>query len=525
MQKIDIRGWFRKFLYGIVFVFYFYILVNTLFNNKIIPNELNNFGFILISLAAFAAIIFVLYKIVEKIKITNRKVWLVGILFVAIQICFVILFPVSPQQDFGHIHELAVASAEQSTDLFNTSDTGGEYYWGDYLYYCDNNIGAALLLQLAYNVAHLVGFSNYQVVGILLNLIFIDMAVLYLYRLLSIVFNKKASFFFLLLSLTFAPFILYVPIFYSDSLSMVFGIAAIYYFYRCEYTNKRRKYDLALSAFLIGLGSCIKITVLFVGIAMLIGYLLREKRETFFTNFKRMALILVLMLVPLGFLKIYSYGAMNQSELYQKKMPFTQQLMMGLKGNGEFNNEDYGYIKSIQGKDAKTQVNLTIIQERLAQHANDNDLLSFFTDKLVHVWGNGALFATNRLEKEGYSKNLYLMFLFYAQAEWIFIIVCLILGCIFRKYLNKSQRDLQFILYVLCFGFMIFLLAWESRSRYLVNVSPLILLAGFLGAQATYNYYLKQKKCKNMTNLFRNHRRRVDSISNKGAGKERDEQE
>ena len=70
-----------------------------------------------------------------------------------------------------------------------------------------------------------------------------------------------------------------------------------------------------------------------------------------------------------------------------------------------------------------------------------------------------------------------------------------------------------------------FLVGLESRSRYLVNVSPLILLAGFLGAQATYNYYLRQKKCKNMTNLFRNHRRRVDSISNKGAGKERDEQE
>ena len=58
---------------------------------------------------------------------------------------------------------------------------------------------------------------------------------------------------------------------------------------------------------------------------------------------------------------------------------------------------------------------------------------------------------------------------------------------IFRKYLSKDQKQLQLFLNIIIFGFLLFLIIWETRSRYIVNIIPVLLLASYLGIIALNN--------------------------------------
>ncbi len=473
----------------LMFFVYFYILLNILFNNKI--NWLNNIGFILLFGVIFVFIFYILFKFSKKINITKKKVFITFLLFIIIQLIFAALFVVVPTWDFGIVNDIAINDAVNSIDMFSS----------DYIYIFGNNIGITMLLKLVFSIFNFFGIKHFVIIGILLNILFIDAAVYFLYKLLTLVFKEKVAFLFLLFSLIFTPFILYVPIYYTDTLSIPFAIGALYFFYKYEYTDKKTKFDLIISSILIGIGACIKFTVIFIGIAILINYIFCDKKEVLISKLKKFIIIAIIMCIPTLCLNTYSNHKMDSKKLNELKMPYTHWLMMGLTGNGGYNPEDPNFSQSFNSVEAKKKANIKEIKVRLKDHI-DNDFVSFYTNKILYTWGDGTFFAPGKLSRKPKyqleigkyiygDRNMYLKY--FGQAEWIFILIFILLGIVFRKYLNIKQRDLQFTLYVLCFGLLVFFALWEARSRYLVNMIPLLLLTGYLGMQATYNY-LKERK-------------------------------
>lgn len=480
-----IRNLFMIFM----FIIYFYIILNILFNNNI--NNLNNIGLIFLSALVFILILYLLFKIVKKINITKRKVFIIFLIFIFLQMLFATFFIVIPTWDFGIVNNIAIDDVLNSNDMFSNN----------YLYIFGNNIGITMLLKFVFSIFNFLGIKHFVVIGILLNILFIDLSIFFLYKLLGLIFEKKHTFLFLLISILFTPFILYVPIYYTDTLSMPFAIGALYFFYKYEFTDKKSKFDLIISSILIGVGACIKITILFLGIAILIGYIFMEKKETISYKLKKMTITIVIVCIPTLCLNAYSNYKMDSTKINELKVPYTHWLMMGLTGNGGFNNKDPEYTQSFNNIEEKKDANIKEIKVRLKKHI-DNDFISFYTDKVLFTWGDGTFFAPDKLRREPKyqykigryvygDKNMYLKY--FGQAEWIFILIFILLGIVFRKYLNIKQRDLQFNLYVLCFGLLVFFALWEARSRYLVNMIPLLLLTGYLGMQATYNY-LKERK-------------------------------
>ena len=82
-----------------------------------------------------------------------------------------------------------------------------------------------------------------------------------------------------------------------------------------------------------------------------------------------------------------------------------------------------------------------------------------------------------------------------SNAKWFMLLLLMVVGTIFKKYLRKELRDFQFILNLSIIGLLLFLLIWETRSRYLVNYSPIFLVNAYIGLNAIINYY-KEKKIK-----------------------------
>ena len=55
------------------------------------------------------------------------------------------------------------------------------------------------------------------------------------------------------------------------------------------------------------------------------------------------------------------------------------------------------------------------------------------------------------------------------------MLILILISCIHIIIKNKLDEK-KVILYITMFGFMIFLLIWENRSRYIFNIVPIMLL-------------------------------------------------
>ena len=70
----------------------------------------------------------------------------------------------------------------------------------------------------------------------------------------------------------------------------------------------------------------------------------------------------------------------------------------------------------------------------------------------------------------------------------------MILGVIFRKALPEKIQELQTVTNISIVGIILFLLLWETRSRYLVNYVPIFIINAYIGLFALSNYITQKKE-------------------------------
>jgi len=150
---------------------------------------------------------------------------------------------------------------------------------------------------------------------------------------------------------------------------------------------------------------------------------------------------------------------------------------------------------------AGTLFGLTYTLFGLKKMVKEKRLLSFYTQKAIYTFGDGTYFAPAKLEREPlYSYKIKDYFLYsnhgknkiyhiVAQTQHVLMLFFIILGLIFSSYLDKRQRYLQMFLN----GVFLFLLLWETRSRYLVNFIPVFLLSAYLGMVAAGRFFLSKQ--------------------------------
>lgn len=470
-----------------------YIIFNLIFNNvsyTIKP------ALLIISIMMYVTIIFILWKIYQKFLINKKHgSFILFSIFIIVQIIFACLFIVKPSWDFGTVYNIVLDDLLNRSSMFNSI----------YMNQVKINLGIALLLKIVFMPCVALGINHYVIVGILLNIIFINAGLFYLYKLITLVTDKKISSLCLLLTLTFTPFICYVPIFYTDTLSLPFSIIGIYYVYKYFYTKEKKAKSLVYSGLSIGLGTIIKPTVLIVYIAIIIWLIVREKSDSIRGTIKRIILLSIFLIIPVLLFNLYTSNSLDKEMLDQYQVPKTHWIMMGLKNYGGFNSEDPDFTVSFPNEAQKKKANIRVIKERLKNYIENKELLKFYTNKLTYTWGDGTFYAPVKLSREpkyntaaseyiyGSQKDYFYSF---AQAEWLIMLILITIGILVRPYLTYRQRDLQLLSLISTAGILLFLLIWETRSRYLVNLLPVILVSSYIGLIGLYNKYKLTKKRK-----------------------------
>ena len=357
----------------------------------------------------------------------------------------------------------------------------------NYFINCPNNIPLLIINIIVYKIASFIGISEFYLVGTLVNIIVIDLSIFITYLTVKRVFDFNKAIMSLVIFFFFTPIFLYVPIFYTDTMSILFPILIVYLYiiFKDLLLDKKRVILLILISLITFIGMKIKVTVSIVLIAILIDVMINFK----FRDFFKMSFVLITPLLIL----LFSYPFfVNKTGILPFKIqdageiPYTHWVMMGMskEGEGGYLWEDLKYTLSFETKEERKNANILEIKKRLNNFGVDG-YAKFLLNKASMTWGDGTYFAPQKLNRQPVrttvlhqivlpdSKYYKYYYNFCFSFQFLFLI-----AMIFKNIINFQETKIDKINFVnlAIFGLFLFLLLWETRSRYIVNFIPLFVL-------------------------------------------------
>lgn len=254
-----------------------------------------------------------------------------------------------------------------------------------------------------------------------------------------------------------------------------------YSFIRKEDITKKNWYWPFLIGFATFFGMKFKITVAIVTIAIIIDMILQNNWKN---NFKSFGIILIAMLIGLGvFQGTYHifFGDLNLSSELQ--IPYNHWIKMGMHGFGGYNEEDYQLYSVVTDPLERKKVNNEEIVKTL-QDYGISGYAKFLNDKIFYTWGDGTYFSAIKLSRETFNRDNFMAKTFRAGApyfmKYLYIIniihyalLLLLMGSGILSLVSKKDNLLPRFLSII--GIFLFLLMWETRSRYLYNFIPIFI--------------------------------------------------
>lgn len=378
--------------------------------------------------------------------------------------------------------------------LADLLDDGRFGVWSGYYIVCNNNLGLALLLGGWYWLAGLAGFSPDLSLagvapGIALNVLALLASMALLCLLARRVFQTNAAVALVfLLCAAFAPFWLYSPCFYSDTLSVPFVLLALLAFEAWQ-RQQRRARRLALAAAAgasVFVGYAVKGSVAVVAVALAILFFLRAKPRQALAS--AAAMLAAIGLLAGGYRLWQRAWLIDWTEEQALGLPVQLWLCYGSHGDGNYSREDYDAAMTadtIAGRRA-------LLNERIAANyaaCSPLMLADFVTRKAAITWGDGLYNAEEFLatpQRANWTHAFilkgqpgYMPMAYYCQA-YLCMVQLLVLAAAVRA-VRRPAAGAPLLAGVSLTGLILFLSLWETKARYAFHFTPLLL---FLAATA-----------------------------------------
>lgn len=427
-----------------------------------------------------------LFKIKRKIQNISLKKTIIFLIlyYIIVSILqFIVLkyLSVNPNWDFGVVFDSAVNYANNGIRANAT--------YPEYFQYFPNNIMLFIIEVIFIKIGNLFGIKAI-ISCCIMNILFIDLALLLLFLVLRKKYDNMIGIIGLIISFFFIPIFLYTPIFYSDTISLFIPLLILLLYLYID-DNKKNYIIFACLGFILFLGWQIKLSSIFILIAILFDYILNHKK--IILNLLLMISVFIISTILFKTLIVNNKKFEFQQNEYGS-YPFTHWIMMGVedieKDNsgrnsfGGYSSEDYDLSRKFTtGKEA-IPFNINEYLNRV----NKMGIIKyseFLIRKSVNVWTDGYYFADTKLSlKPRNSDNIIRNFMFQNEktkflminltqsVQYVFILF-LIIGSIFKLKDNNYKFD---YLRLTILGLFIFFLFWEARSRYIFNYIPIFIL-------------------------------------------------
>lgn len=303
-------------------------------------------------------------------------------------------------------------------------------------------------------------------------------------------------------AVTCFPLYLAAAVLYTDTFSLPFVVVALLFALRALDAPSIQKTALnALAcAAAAAVGGQIKMTAAIVLIAATIVFLLRLRP---LRALCACAVIWCVMgLSVLGVQKAMVGPVLDPEMVAQHNTPTIHWIMMSIPtGHNPYGNdiEDYRETWTMMEQGASREEVMDSIYTRMIDKIYflrlPSRLIPAFFRKNIAAFGDGTFGMTEILDDSPQRENIISSFVLQERPHYpVYLSVCTGIFCAHLVFAacaclrDIKKKDLRAaMLYIAMFGFMLFMLLWEARSRYIFNFIPVLLLlsTGFIarGAQ------------------------------------------
>lgn len=480
--------------------------------NVFIKFGTRNFLYIVGLLILSAGFIIFYHLLTEHIPGKNKWNYdkIFGIMFsimVMIQLLCGYFLIYEPTTDLSNVHAFA-KSVAQTGSFSHTYDLlpSAQGYMARY----PNNNGIFLLLTGYYRVIYLLFGRILLMDSVILNVIALSASVFFTYHLAKKILSPSGALLTFLLCFFFLPFYTYTPFFYTDTLSMPFVIIPLF-LYVCALETvslKKRCFYFVLFSILVFLGYSLKGSVaIILACAVIFAFIKLPFRQAIFSTVT-VASIFVICLLSFN-LFVSSLHFTTPEELNERQYPLTHWVMMGLKGNGGYNAEDSNFTDNSGTYEERKAANIKEITKRLEEFGPAG-LFEHLTEKAKWTWSDGTFFIDRHISNKPSRPNILHQFIlkdgeFHSIFSFIsntYLLTILVSVCIsIISSIIKPRINYFVLLKGILFCVFLFFLVWETRSRYLMNFTPVLLILTAHGIiTATQFIFKTQKKTKGAEN-------------------------
>lgn len=495
-------------VYLALFIFIICTVCMTYCGNTLdLPLKIAEFDFkgiiIGIFMTAFAVILYGTLR--DKVKIDKRRINMIyafaAVLMAAIQLFLVFELKNAPFSDSRFIHNAASAYAKGAD--YSQAVTATEKHT-TYFSQFPNNWALLILLSNYYKLVYtLTGDISIYASG-LINTAFIQLGLFFLYRCLRLIFedNRKTALC-ILLMLGYAPLYTYSSYCYTDSMSLPFVTAAVYLIIKAKRAEKTKAFFgyITAAGLVIAVGYSVKGSLVVILAASVIYLAANLPVKRWLPSIGIMAVLLVIFNMFLLHGYALSKGISSEEQLEKYRFPTAHWVMMGLKDEGGFDVEDHNFTKFQPDHETRKIKASEVIKERLSD-MSAMDMCGHLGKKLGFTWGDGTFYINPHLVNAEDNSVKYFICrgtksLLYFQSYHFMILIAMAMSVISGTF--KGKKNSMSYIRLAMFGLTLFLMIWETRSRYLFNFIPLMLIMAADGIDFTAGKIISFKERRTQT--------------------------
>lgn len=475
--------------YSLFTISFSYIFVNCLFRQVLTYKHLHSWIYLLLGI--FTLLLWMLlYHLIKKIfsKLSMKQVYVIfGLTFllsIVIMVALALILEVPLGWDFEVVYSQARAYVLDGDRTHMT-------YGLEYFQWFPNNIFIFLIEVIIFKIGDFFGIHNFLSIGVSFNGLVIFLSILFMVLYCYQRWGKEKAYFSLLLSFFFFPLYLYLPIFYSDTMSVMFGPLLLFLSTLFKDDQQRKNILLlVVISIVLFIGMKIKMTIFFFFFSFLAIFIIQKKYKRCF------AFIGIFLLCYVGCNQAFQSFVVERKSFQftvndYGKIPVTHWMMMGIEDpkvdytghmiHGGYYGDDYLITQSYDTGKESIPRHIKEIKRRIHGYGLIG-YANYLTNKAVNAWGDGSYFShialsfnhhnTKGIQNHFCARSGDIIYYIELGIQMAFLFILCVSGiyCI-----RKNDRE-AIGEHIAIFILFLFLLIWENRSRYLYNYIPIFII-------------------------------------------------
>ncbi len=422
--------------------------------------------FILIAFFKFRTSVF---RLLEKVPVT---IWVAGFLGFSIifQLVVVKLFAVRPSWDFGAL--------VNGTRLYLETGEVSAYFS---IY--PNNIFLFCLLVVIGKV-----FTPSVIVYLLFNIFIITISQYLIFTIAGKVAGKSTAMVTLAVSVLFFPYIFFAPVVYTDTISLVFLLLPLNMLLDKDGEFKSNLPTLLGAAVIFAFGMLLKgsLIIFIIAFAITLFFYMKGWKKAYVI----LPFVVLIMVKTIFNSALYQLEILDKRQLQQTSFPVSHWMVMAQNGDrfGKYSGDDFEWTKQLLEDHPRNQVSDIHFQElknRMEEKGLQGNLV-FNLEKIMHTWTDGTYYSLNKIKRNPVVPENITSLLDYKSGDLLqgyarVQHLVLVIGLLFAASLLREKKTFVMFCMLAIVGYFLFFLLWETRSRYLVSVTPLIILLSCMG--------------------------------------------